>query len=134
MSWGFAEVTVRKLQLAFTPACAWSALALLAACGPTVVSSEIAASITDPNARIELRTVQPDALDGWTTNELWGVNLSDEPVCGGYREQGLSWSSFLLAPRSERRLLGLGNGDIGGTTRIKAMRNGEGCTDSYVAS
>ena len=129
----FWELMVGTFQRVISIAGICGAMALLTACGPTVVSTQIAASMSDPNARIELRNVQPDPLDPWTTNELWGVNLSNEPVCGGYRERGMSWTSFLMGPQSARRLLGLGNGGFSGTTSIKAMRNGQACTDAFMA-
>lgn len=106
--------------------------ATTAACGPTIVSSEILSSMDDPPARVELRRVQPDPLDDWSTQEMWGVNLSDEPVCAGVRSGGLSWFSYRLEPRSERRLVGLGNGSISGQTNIVALR-GQECTDMLVS-
>lgn len=60
---------------------------------------------------------------------MWGVNLSNEPVCAGVRPGGLSWFAYLLEPRSERRLVGLGNGDISGQTAIVALNGGQ-CTES----
>lgn len=107
-------------------------VAATAACGPTIVSSQILASLDDPAARVELRRVQPDPLDDWSTMEMWGVNLGDEAVCAGVRVGGLSWSSYLLEPRTERRLVGLGNGGSDGQTTVVALR-GRQCTDTLVA-
>lgn len=72
----------RRLALVATLA---GLMTTTAACGPTVVSSEILSSLDDPPARVELRRVQPDPLDDWSTQEMWGVNLSDEAVCAGVR-------------------------------------------------
>lgn len=60
---------------------------------------------------------------------MWGVNQSNEPVCAGVRAGGLSWFAYLLEPHSERRLVGLGNGDISGQTSIVAL-HGRQCTES----
>jgi hypothetical protein len=119
----------RRLALLFALA---ALTTVMAACGPTIVSSEILSSLDDPPARVELRRVQPDPLDDWSTQEMWGVNSGDEAVCAGVRAGGLSWVSYLLAPRSERRLVGLGNGSISGQTTIVALR-GRPCTDTLVA-
>ena len=106
---------------------------LASACGPTVISSEVTSRLADPPAWVEIREVQPDALDSWTTQELWGVNRSDEPVCAGYRSSGMSWSSFIVPPRTEIRLLGLGNGEISGETGLSSLR-GRVCSDALMAS
>jgi hypothetical protein len=112
----------------------WVALCgLISACGPTVVSSVTSSQLNDPPASVEIREVQPDALSDWTTQELWGVNRSGEPVCAGYRSTGMSWSSFVVPPHSEIRLLGLGNGDISGETGIASLR-GRVCSDALMAS
>lgn len=60
---------------------------------------------------------------------MWGINLSNEPVCAGVRTEGMSWFAYLLEPRSERRLVGLGNGGISGQTAILALNGGQ-CTES----
>lgn len=99
----------------------------LSACGPTVMNSQIIGTLNDPPARLEIRLVQPDILDTWTTHELWGVNAGSEPVCAGRRDAGMSWDAFLIPPRSELRLQGLGNDPGPGQTALVPL-NGRTCS------
>lgn len=106
---------------------------VLAACGPTVLSTSRLATSADYAAWIEVRDVQPDALDdSYNRLELWGINRSSRAVCVGNRAGSSPWRTWMLQPNAEVRLSVIGQYMPEGENALLDTSDPSFCNGSYI--
>lgn len=98
----------------------------LTACGPTVLERSISSPVPAGNAWAEYRVVSYDGVN--RTRELWGVNRSDQRICISFSAYRGHLNAYEVGPRTEVKLLSLGQSGGDYATQIAYDMGGAACT------